>query len=273
MDGLFNGKPYEQMDDLGGKNSIFGNTGNTHLEHFSAPSGLQLSGVWRYLLRAAVWFLISQHLNHYFWKHPTGPRISTSGRLFGRSGCCKTKPPSETESHPRSQILRNRNQVSACTLSVFCGCGCCCCCCCCGVFFQCQCTSKHAYCILFYKKKLYLFFEKQKSIYLQPVNPTWGVFCFFPAMESDPPHQNGPNEPSQPWRSQRTVDLLRPWDATVLWLFFSQRLHLWCQATVDDTKISGNLVGQLGVLVKVIGWWRLLDIQKLEEWRWCFEWG
>ena len=26
MDGLFHGKPYEQMDDLGAKNSIFGNT-------------------------------------------------------------------------------------------------------------------------------------------------------------------------------------------------------------------------------------------------------
>ena len=26
MDGLFHGKPYEQMDDLGGKTPIFGNT-------------------------------------------------------------------------------------------------------------------------------------------------------------------------------------------------------------------------------------------------------
>ena len=26
MDGLFHGKPYEQMDDLGGNTTIFGNT-------------------------------------------------------------------------------------------------------------------------------------------------------------------------------------------------------------------------------------------------------
>ena len=40
--------------------------------------------------------------------------------------------------------------------------------------------------------------------------------------------------------------IIRSWDATILWLFYSQRIHLWCQVTLDDTKVFGALNEQMG---------------------------
>ena len=42
MDGLFQGKPYEQMDDLGVKTPIFG---STHVSNFEIHFGLSSSKI------------------------------------------------------------------------------------------------------------------------------------------------------------------------------------------------------------------------------------